>query len=303
MISGTPFISRLHRETSGIGTTLPFDFGVAMKTRWISILLFAVLCVAPMRAQQQTGQITGIAHIAYRTADLDKEVAFFHKLGFEQAFANTSPEGKVTQSFIKINDRQFIEIYPRTEPGQELGWMHVCYESDDLNVLYVALDAHDLKPSPVIKAGAGNLITGLSDPEGRVTEFTQYMPGSRHTLDHGRHLDEHRISELMSGFQLPVADLDAARKFYASGLGFVARETRNGLRFTSPGALDMRIQVHTATSDAKPATIFRVVDVEAAAKQLQAAGLSVTQQRNRITVTDPDGNAFIFIAPRGSQSR
>ena len=274
-----------------------------MKKHLIFTFLFAVLCVSPLQAQQPTGHITGIAHIAYRAADLDKEVAFFQKLGFEQAFANTGPEGKITQSFIKVNDRQFIEIYPQTEPGRQLGWMHVCYESDDLNALYAALAAHGLKPSPVVKAGAGNLITGLSDPEGRVTEFTQYMPGSRHTLDQGKHLGEHRVSELMSGFELPVPDLETARKFYAVGLGFAARETHNGLRFTSSGAPEMRIQIRTAASEAKPATIFRVADIAATAKQLQAAGLSVTQQRNRITVTDPDGNEFIFTAPRGMRAQ
>ena len=97
--------------------------------------------------------------------------------------------------------------------------MHVCYESDDINALAAALTAHGLKPAEVRKAGAGNLISSLKDPEGRVTEFTQYMPGSRHTLDKGLHLGEHRISDQMLGFSLPVPDLEAARKFYVSGHG------------------------------------------------------------------------------------
>jgi catechol 2,3-dioxygenase-like lactoylglutathione lyase family enzyme len=266
-----------------------------MKTRWTSILLFAVFCVTQLPAQ--TSQITGIAHIAYRAADLDKEVAFFQKLGFEQAFANISPEGKVTESFIKVNDHQFIEVYPPGAAPDQMGWMHVCYESADLNALYSTLAAHALTPSPVRKAGAGNLLTVLKDPEGRVTEFTQYMPGSRHTLDQGKHLGEHRVSDLMTGFELPVPDLETARKFYVSGLGFEAREDRNGLRITAPGAPDVRIQIRASAAGAQPATIFRVADVAAATKQLQAAGLTVTQKRNRITVTDPDGNAFAFVAP------
>jgi catechol 2,3-dioxygenase-like lactoylglutathione lyase family enzyme len=248
--------------------------------------------------QAQSNQVTGIAHIAYRAKDLDKEVAFFQKLGFEQAFANTSPDGKVTQSFIKVNDRQFIEIYPQAGSSEELGWMHVCYESGDLNALYATLAAHGLKPSEVRKAGAGNLLSVIKDPEGRVTEFTQYMPGSRHMLDQGKHLGEHRVSDLMAGFELPVPDLDTARKFYVSGMGFEASQARNGLRFITPGAPDMRIQIRTAAGDAKPATVFRVTDVAAAAKQLQAGGLNATQQRNRLVVTDPDGNVFVFVAPR-----
>jgi len=187
-----------------------------MKVRWSLILSLAILCAASL--QGQTGQITGIGHIAYRATDLDKEVAFFQKLGFEQAFANTSPEGKVTESFIKVNDHQFIEVYPPEAASEQMGWMHVCYESGDLNALFATLDAHGLKPSPVRKAGAGNLLTVLKDPEGRTTEFTQYMPGSRHTLDQGKHLGEHRVSDLLAGFELPVPDIETARKFYVSGM-------------------------------------------------------------------------------------
>ena len=268
-----------------------------MKTRWTSILLFAFFCVAALHAQNS--QITGIGHIAYRATDLDKEVAFFQKLGFEQAFANTSADGKITESFIKVNDHQFIEVYPSTKPGEQLGWMHVCYESGNINALYAALEAHGLKPSPVRKAGAGNMLTVIRDPEERVTEFTQYMPGSRHTLDQGKHLGEHRVSDLMAGFELPVPDLAAARKFYAEGLGLEVREARsNGLRVIAPCAPDMRIRIRAAATEAKPATIFRVADLDAAQKQLQAAGITATQRRNRLIVTDPDGNVFALVAPR-----
>jgi hypothetical protein len=50
--------------------------------------------------------------------------------------------------------------------------MHVCYESDSLNDLNSAYIADDQKLSPVVKAGAGNLIFSLKDPEERVVEFT-----------------------------------------------------------------------------------------------------------------------------------
>jgi catechol 2,3-dioxygenase-like lactoylglutathione lyase family enzyme len=274
------------------------DEGRLMKARCVLIIGFVLWCGAVRQMSAQASQITGIGHIAYRATDLDKEVAFFQKLGFEQAFANISPEGKVTESFIKVNDHQFIEVYPPGEASDQLGWMHVCYESADLNALFATLDAHGLKPSAVRKAGAGNLLTVLRDPEDRTTEFTQYMPGSRHMLDQGKHLGEHRVSDLMAGFELPVPDLETARRFYVSGMGFEARGTRNGLRITAPGAPEMQIQIRAAVGNAKPATIFRVGDVAAAAKQLRAAGLSVTQERNRVTVADPDGNVFVFVAPR-----
>ena len=269
-----------------------------MKTRWIGILALIVLSILSSRSIAQTGQITGIAHIAYRASDLDKEVAFLAKFGYEESFGFTNPAGKTTEVFVKVNDRQFIEVYPQTDPAQPLGWMHVCYESDDINALVAALTAHGLKPAEVRRAGAGNLISSLKDPEGRVTEFTQYMPGSRHTLDKGLHLGEHRVSEEMLGFSLPVPDLEAARKFYVTGMGFEARDGRQGLRMSLPNVPNLRIQISTAANGATPQTLFRVADTAKAAEQLKAAGLEVKQEGNRVLVSDPDGNIFAFVAPR-----
>ena len=272
-----------------------------MKMRWFLVLALAALCACPFRSiaqAAQASQITGIAHIAYRASDLDKEVAFLAKLGYEESFGFTNAAGKTTEVFVKVNDRQFIEIYPQTNPSEPLGWMHVCYESGDINALYTALTAHGLKPTEVRKAGAGNLLTTMKDPDDRVTEFTQYMPGSRHTLDKGLHLGEHRISEEMLGFSLPVPDLEAAKKFYVAGMGFEARDGRRGLRMSISSVPDMRIDIRKAAAGANPETIFRVTDAAAAMQKMQALGLTVRQDRNRVLVNDPDGNVFAFVAPR-----
>lgn len=269
-----------------------------MKSRLFGILALAALCAGSVNSLAQTGQITGIAHVAYRVSDLDKEIAFLQKLGYEESFGFTNAEGKTTEVFVKVNDRQFLEVYPQTDPSQALGWMHVCYETDDINALVATLAARGLKPAPVKKAGAGNLISSFDDPEGRVTELTQYMPGSRHTLDRGKHLGEHRISAELLGFELPVPDLEAARKFYVSGLGFEARDGRNGLRMSLSSVPGLRIELRTAGAGLTPESLFRVADAAAVTQQLQAQGLTAKQDRNRLLVTDPDGNVFAFTAPR-----
>jgi len=64
--------------------------------------------------------IKGIAHIAIRVKEIAASVSFYHKLGFEQAFANTGKDGVVSQSFIKLNDRQFIELYSVTDPDDNI---------------------------------------------------------------------------------------------------------------------------------------------------------------------------------------
>ena len=77
----------------------------------------------------QSPALSGIAHVAFRVADVARARAFYQKLGFEQAFEMTR-DGQTTEAFIKLNDLQFIELYPRN--AQPSGLMHVCYLSTDL---------------------------------------------------------------------------------------------------------------------------------------------------------------------------
>ena len=267
-----------------------------MKMRWLLTLVAVAACAMGAQAQDAKGaKIDGIAHIAYRVSDLDKALAFYAKLGYEESFRFTNAEGKTTEVFVKVNDRQFIEVYPQTEPGQALGWMHVCYESDDLAGLDTLYQTRGLKVPAVKKAGAGNLLFTTTDPEGRVTEFTQYMPGSKHTLDQGKHLGEHRVAEKFLGFELPVADLAAAKQFYVAGMGFEAKDRKNGgVRFEVPGVTDMRADLETTAAGNKPETILGVADVAKAAQQLKALGLAVTAEKKHVSVADPDGNLFVF---------
>ncbi|HUB00412.1 MAG TPA: VOC family protein [Terracidiphilus sp.] len=269
-----------------------------MNPRPVSILIAALAVAAAAihsHAQQPSvnAEIDGIAHVAYRVTNLDAEVAFFKKLGYEEAFSRTQ-NGKTSQAFIKVNDRQFIEVYPQTNPGQPLGWMHVCYESADLNALHDLYVTRGLDASHVVKAGAGNLIFSLRDPDGRTTEFTQYMPGSMHSDDRGKHLGAARVSDEMLGFDLPVADLGAARTFYKK-LGFEVEDAGSGIRMTAPNAPDLHIEVHTARPNERAQMLFLVPDARIAADDLRAQGLGVKRVKGLVFVHDPDGNAFVFL--------
>ncbi len=263
------------------------------KTYWI-LILSAAICCAPVHGQPPpTPGITGIAHVAYRVSDIDKEVNFLGKLGFEEAFASTSG-AKTMEVFVKVNDSQFIEVYPQTDPKQPLGWMHVCYESDALDALDSAYAANGLNPAKVAKGSAGNLIFSLKDPDGRVTEFTQYMPGSRHMLDKGQHLGENRISEDLLGFDLPVADLAASKQFYTK-LGFDVEDEGGSLHLTAPQAPELRVVLHTATPHSQPQMLLPVPDARKAADQLHRMGLKVSRQNKLVFVNDPDGNSFVLL--------
>jgi catechol 2,3-dioxygenase-like lactoylglutathione lyase family enzyme len=268
-----------------------------IKMRWFPTLALAAICACALRssgqAPQPVGQITGIAHVAYRVSNLDRELAFLKKLGFEESFAFNA-HGQTSEVFVKINDNQFFEIYPQTSPAQPLGWMHVCYEVGDLDAFVPILTGRGLKPAPVKKAGAGNLISSLHDPDGRVTEFTQYMPGSKHTLDRGQHLGSDRVSTQLLGFELPVTDLKAARKFYTA-LGFDIDQTGNGLRLSLMGNPDLRIELPQYRPGLKVQTLLPVADARKAADQLQAAGVHATLRGKLVFVQDPDGNSLVLL--------
>ena len=145
--------------------------------------------------------------------------AFYEKLGFEEAFAMGSG-GTPTEAFLKVNDRQFIELYPQREPSQRIGFMHVCFESADVEKLNGEYLSRGLGPTPVKKAGAGNLLFTMEGPERQNIEYTQYMPGSKHTNDIGLHLGANRISQQIVGLGIEMRDPAAASSFNEQKLGF-----------------------------------------------------------------------------------
>jgi hypothetical protein len=193
-----------------------------------------------------------------------------------------------------VNDRQFIELYPQSDPPQPLGWMHACYESSDLNRLDALYAQRGLKPPPARKAGSGNLIFAISDPGGRTTEFTQYMPDSRHTLDKGQHLGANRVSDTLLGFELPVTNLGAEREFYGK-LGFDAEAGQNSIHLSAPDAPGLRVVLNATGPKGEPELLFPVSDARRAADQLRHAGLKVDREDKLDFVRDPDGNVFVLL--------
>lgn len=196
---------------------------------------------ADAAAGGQVPPLNGIAHIAVRVKDIATSVEFYKKLGFEQAFAMNKGD-VVTQSFIKINDRQFIELYPVTERDTQVGFLHLCFEGADLNALHDFYVAEGLTPISVRKAGAGNLLFTMKGPQQfadpQNIEYTQYMPGSLHSNDFGQHLGADRIADKMVVVTLAMQDPAAARAFYADKLEFVpvGGGSRMAWRYGLPGS-------------------------------------------------------------------
>jgi hypothetical protein len=265
-------------------------------SRTLNLLSIALsICGVVAPAQTQGPALEGIAHVALRVSDLNQSRDFYQKLGFEEAFTLTK-DGVITESFLKVNDRQFIEMYPKQQSSQPIGFMHVCFEGADLEALNREYLARGLSPTPVKRAGAGNLLFTMEGPEKQNIEYTQYMPGSLHSNDQGKHLGANRISTELVAFGLAMKDEVAAEEFYRQKLGFQPLQ-----RFFEPGLMALQlsgpsrqaVQITPAASACK--IFFTVSNLGRAAARLKALHLSVLKQPSVLTIQDPDGNRIVFV--------
>jgi catechol 2,3-dioxygenase-like lactoylglutathione lyase family enzyme len=265
-----------------------------MSRRFPSILA-GLLWVLPCLAQSSQ---SGIAHVAFRVADLETSRAFYNQLGFEQ-FYEAKQGDRTTQAFLKVNDRQFIELYPRTDAGQPLGLMHVCYEASDIESLHAELVRRGLPVSDVRKAGAGNLLMTMKDPEGETIEYTQYMPGSRHFEDRGKHLGTKRVAQVMVGAAAVARDVEAMRSYYIDKLGFSPIGNGGPVRLRMSGESGQEVDLVAAGEGVRSGVRFAVADLGGAAEVLAALGLKVTasprEKPAMLTVAAPDGAVISFV--------
>jgi len=265
----------------------------SMRSKSFILVLFCAWLCPAQRANQ-----TGIAHVAFRVSDLEAARAFYQKLGFDQFFEMKQGD-RTTEAFLKVNDHQFIELYPRTGPPQPIGLMHVCYESSNLEALHAEFVKRGLAVSEVRKAGAGNLLMTMKDPEDQTIEYTEYLPGSRHFEDRGKHLGAKRVAQLMVGATSPARDAAAMRVFYLDKLGFT--EINHGIpaRLRMPGDSGQEVDLAAAGPEVKSGIQFGVADVKQAAEILTGLGLAVkaTPANNPtlLTVAGPDGAAISFV--------
>ena len=240
-----------------------------------------------------------MAHVAVRVHDLSASVAFYEKLGFVKAF-ELSRDGAVYEAFIKLNDRQFIELYPPDAKNTQIGFLHVCFEGKDLQSAHDFYVAQGLTPNAVRTAGAGNLLftmPGPASPTGpQNMEYTQYMPVSLHGKDVGQHLGADRISTKLTDVAIAVDDPAAARAFYIDKLHFAP--SHSGAGFVSiPGAEDESLKLVPSASLGFKARLAFAADVKKAAAALKARGIPFTQTKGSsdLTVTDPDDNQIVFV--------
>lgn len=268
----------------------------------VLLALFAALIPGLARAQSETSvpPFNGIAHFAIRVHDVDESIAFYEKLGFEFAF-DLRKDNVPYESFIKINDTQFIEIYPVTDKNPTPGFLHICFEGIDLGAIHDDYSSRNIVPKGTVhKAGAGNLLFAVAGPlqpfGPQNIEYTQYIDGSPHSNDLGKHLGPNRIADKLVSVSLAMQDPTAARDFYINELSFkpIAGDP---MSLHLPGISGQEVRIVPAAFGNKAGVLLSTPSMGKAEHRLRKEHVPFTKKDGTLIITDLDGN-IIILEPR-----
>ncbi len=185
------------------------------------ILACFSIAVAGLNGQEVARpRIVGVPHVAFRVHDIEASRHFYKDfLGYAEPFSIIT-DGKLIMTFIKINDRQYIELSPETGPDQSR-FLHLALETDNAEGLreYVKSKGYKVPDKPASKGRIRNTATGLDDPDGNHIDVTQYEPGSETIKNVGKDMPDTRISTKLLHVGFYVSKPETA-KYYIDVLGF-----------------------------------------------------------------------------------
>lgn len=176
-------------------------------------------------------KITGVAHIALAVHDVEKSRIFYKDfLGYGEPYKLDNPDGSLSLTFIKVNERQYIELFPEKAANTDR-LLHISIEVEDAEAMRKYLASKDVKvPAKVAKGRIGNSNFMITDPDGHLVEIVQYEPDGLTIQAKGRFMDGPRISQRIAHLGIIVGKLEPAIRFYGEILGFqeIWRGSRNG---------------------------------------------------------------------------
>ncbi len=270
--------------------------------RLIRLFVTAFVLVTPPLRAQQVPPLAGIAHVALRVRDLAAARSFYQGLGFEEAF-DLRRDNVPYESFIKINDHQFIELYPISEQDPNPAFLHLCFEGEDLQAIHDDYMTHGLTPTTVKKTATGNLLFTLPGPAqplgpaGHLVpqniEYTEYQPGSLHSNDAGKHLGPDRVADRLLSVSLSMADPAAGREFYLNQLSFKPLPG-DQMVLHLPGHSGDQVEIAQPTLGANSRITLQTANLGRAARHLGHEHIKFVKSAEILAFTDPDGNQILI---------
>ena len=185
------------------------------------LLILSAFTLTAMAQDVPRPRIVGVPHLAFRVHDIAASRHFYKDfLGFSEPFDINGPDGKLIMAFIKVNDRQYIELSVESKPD-EPRFVHLALETDNAEGLrqYVKSKGFPVPDKPASKGRIRNTSTGLTDPDGNHIDVTQYEPDGASMQDVGKDMPDTRIATRMNHVGFSVTKPETAR-YYIDILGF-----------------------------------------------------------------------------------
>jgi lactoylglutathione lyase len=191
----------------------------------LAILTFLLPFVATRLPAQGDARpaITGISHVGFFVSDLPKAVAFWDDfLGYAEPYDLKRPDGTVSIAFIKINDRQHIELFNESsqdQPGSHFS--HIAFVVSNAEQMRAYLAARGVPvPARVGKGRTGDLNFEIRDPDRHLVEFVQPRATGWEAENQGKFLPPTRISDAILHVGFLVGRSQKSIAFYGGLLGF-----------------------------------------------------------------------------------
>jgi lactoylglutathione lyase len=166
-------------------------------------------------------KIIGVAHIGFYVSDVAQSRAFYKDfLGYGEPYQLENPDGSLALTFIKINEQQYVELYPGLQPKEDR-LHHIAFYVDDAEAMRRYLASRGVAvPDRVQRARIGTTFISVKDPEGHDVEFVQAQPDSWAAREKGKFLSKDPLSVRMSHFGILVCEFEKSMAFYSDILGF-----------------------------------------------------------------------------------
>lgn len=185
------------------------------------IICLLLACFVSFGAEPARPPILGVAHIAIYAHDFEKSRAFYRDfLGFEEPYSLKNADGSMSMTFFKVNERQYIELFPEREAGSDR-LNHISIQTGNAEAMRLYLASKGVKvPDKVPKGRIGNSNFNIKDPEGHTVEIVQYEPEGWTVKAKGKYLPDTRISQRIFHVGIIVTNPEQELKFYQDVLGF-----------------------------------------------------------------------------------
>jgi catechol 2,3-dioxygenase-like lactoylglutathione lyase family enzyme len=292
------------------------------RSSWFALVAVVLWTSATPAEDARRPRITGVAHIALYAHDVDRSLAFYKDfLGYDEPF-RLEKDGGLLLTFIKVGDRQYIEIFPEREAGTDR-LNHIALETDDAEGMRAYLATRGVKvPEKVPTGRIGNANFNIVDPDGHTVEIVEYRPDGWTMREQGKHLTDARVSPRIMHVGIAAGSLEKSLGFYRDVLEF--RESWRGgsgggeLSWVNLKVPDGEDYVELMLSKTPPSVsrlgtlhhlCLEVPDISAAKATLEARparkdytrGLDVRTGVNRkrqLNLFDPDGTRVELMEPK-----